>query len=201
MLDTIHLRRDSVIIFGLDWAIIKLQDYLDQKYKRLIEVGTYLFYIITITLLRRLANFISIIVYRFEWTGYSLIWIFWAFYQMNSRVVWFRKVYGSTRSAHVKTCVYLIMCLLDQSSKCVDQKDGANSEAVVWRCNFIKKECLAQVFSCKFCKIFKKTFFCRTPLVAASAILHIRENFFNILQTRKVIMVNQALQLRKGMAK
>ena len=66
MLDTIHLRRDSVIIFGLDWAIIKLQDYLDQKYKRLIEVGTYLFYIITITLLRRLANFISIIVYRFE---------------------------------------------------------------------------------------------------------------------------------------
>ena len=54
MLDTIHLRRDSVIIFGLDWAIVKLQSYLDKKYKRLIEVGTYLFYIITITLLRDL---------------------------------------------------------------------------------------------------------------------------------------------------
>ena len=54
MLDTIHLRRDSVIIFGLDWAIVKLQGYLDKKYKRLIEVGTYLFYIITITLLRDL---------------------------------------------------------------------------------------------------------------------------------------------------
>ena len=91
--------------------------------------------------------------------------------------------------------------LLDQSSKCVDQKDRANSVAVVPRCNFIEKECLAQVFSCKFCEIFKKTFFCRTPLVAAYAILHIRENFFNILQTRKVIMVNQALQLWKGMAK
>ena len=93
------------------------------------------------------------------------------------------------------------MCLLDQSSKCVDQKDGANSEAVVQRCNFIEKESLVQVFSFKFCEIFKSTFFCRTPLVAASAILHIRENFFNILQTQKVIMVNQALQLRKGKIK
>ena len=26
-------------------------------------------------------------------------------------------------------------------------------------CNFIKKETLAQVFSCKFCEIFKNTFF------------------------------------------
>ena len=26
-------------------------------------------------------------------------------------------------------------------------------------CNFIKKETLAQVFSCEFCDIFKKTFF------------------------------------------
>ena len=35
-------------------------------------------------------------------------------------------------------------------------------------CNFIKKETLAQVFSCKFCKISKSYFSCRTPLVAAS---------------------------------
>ena len=34
-------------------------------------------------------------------------------------------------------------------------------------CNFIKKETLAQVFSCKFCEISKNTFFYRTPLVAA----------------------------------
>ena len=29
--------------------------------------------------------------------------------------------------------------------------------------NFIKKETLAQVFSCEFCNIFKNTFFHRTP--------------------------------------
>ena len=39
-------------------------------------------------------------------------------------------------------------------------------------CNFIKKETLAQVFSCKFCEISKKTFFYRTPLVAASDMCH-----------------------------
>ena len=35
-------------------------------------------------------------------------------------------------------------------------------------CNFIKKDTLAQVFSCEFCEISKNTFFYRTPLVAAS---------------------------------
>ena len=35
-------------------------------------------------------------------------------------------------------------------------------------CNFIKKEALAQVFSCEFCEISKNTFFYRTPLVVAS---------------------------------
>ena len=35
-------------------------------------------------------------------------------------------------------------------------------------CNFIKNETLAQVFSCKFCKISKNTFSYRTLLVAAS---------------------------------
>ena len=37
-------------------------------------------------------------------------------------------------------------------------------------CNFIKKETLAQVFSCEFCEISKNNFLHRTPLVAASAI-------------------------------
>ena len=36
--------------------------------------------------------------------------------------------------------------------------------------NFIKKETLAQVFSCEFCEISKNTFFYRTSLVAASAL-------------------------------
>ena len=35
-------------------------------------------------------------------------------------------------------------------------------------CNFIKKETLAQVFSCEFCEISKNTFLHRTPLVAGS---------------------------------
>ena len=35
-------------------------------------------------------------------------------------------------------------------------------------CNFIKKETLAQVFSCEFYEISKNTFFYRTPLVATS---------------------------------
>ena len=35
-------------------------------------------------------------------------------------------------------------------------------------CNFTKKEPLAQVFSCEFCKISKNTFFYRIPPVAAS---------------------------------
>ena len=34
--------------------------------------------------------------------------------------------------------------------------------------NFIKKETLAQVFSCEFCEISKNTFSFRTPPVAAS---------------------------------
>ena len=35
-------------------------------------------------------------------------------------------------------------------------------------CNFIKKETLAPVFSCEFCKVSKNTFSYRTPPVAAS---------------------------------
>ena len=35
-------------------------------------------------------------------------------------------------------------------------------------CNFIKKETLAQVFSCEFCEISKNTFYYKTSLVAAS---------------------------------
>ena len=38
-------------------------------------------------------------------------------------------------------------------------------------CNVIKKETLAQVFSCEFCEISKNTIFYRRPLVAAFAVL------------------------------
>ena len=35
-------------------------------------------------------------------------------------------------------------------------------------CNFIKKDTVAQVFSCEFCENSKTNFFHRTSLVAAS---------------------------------
>ena len=38
-------------------------------------------------------------------------------------------------------------------------------------CNFVKKETLAQVFSCEFRETSKNTVFHRTPLVAASGML------------------------------
>ena len=38
-------------------------------------------------------------------------------------------------------------------------------------CNFVKKETLAQVFSCAFCEIYRNTFYYRTLLVAASGVL------------------------------
>ena len=40
--------------------------------------------------------------------------------------------------------------------------------------NFIKKETLAEVFSCKFCEISKDTFSYRTPLVAASGQIEVK---------------------------
>ena len=44
-------------------------------------------------------------------------------------------------------------------------------------CNFIKKETLAQVFSCDFCEISKNTFSYRTPLVVASVLICARVSF------------------------
>ena len=43
------------------------------------------------------------------------------------------------------------------------------NKVTVYACNFIKKETLAQVFSCKFSEMSKKKFSYRTPPVAASA--------------------------------
>ena len=37
----------------------------------------------------------------------------------------------------------------------------------------LKKETLAQVFSYDFCEISKNTFYCKTPLAAASTMLNI----------------------------
>ena len=49
-------------------------------------------------------------------------------------------------------------------------------------CNFIKKETLAQVFSCEFCKISNNTFSYRTPPVAVSTKLRICNSIFIALR-------------------
>ena len=54
--------------------------------------------------------------------------------------------------------VFLEILENSQENTCTWDKD----------CNFIKKESLVQLFSCEFGKIYKNTFFYRTPLVAAS---------------------------------
>ena len=45
-------------------------------------------------------------------------------------------------------------------------------------CNFIKKETLAQVFFCEFCKISKNTFSYRTPPVFASDFSILARNMY-----------------------
>ena len=57
----------------------------------------------------------------------------------------------------------------------ISQNSQENTCARISACNFLKKETLAQVSSCEFCKIFKNTFYYRTPLVAASGGLYLIE--------------------------
>ena len=66
-----------------------------------------------------------------------------------------------------------------------------------YACNFIKKETLAQVFSCEICEISKNIFFHRTPLVAVSANLPKGGNFwyFFILLD---LLLSQILLWRNG---
>ena len=54
-------------------------------------------------------------------------------------------------------------------------------------CNFIKKETMAQVFSCECCEIFKNTFLYRTPPVATSILNNAKSM---ILSTSEIIPEN-----------
>ena len=56
--------------------------------------------------------------------------------------------------------------------------------------NLIKKETLAQVFSCEFCEISKNTSLHRTPLVAAS---DYSKNIFKIVNKKLFYIVNKEL--------
>ena len=49
-------------------------------------------------------------------------------------------------------------------------KTSSTEEPRPKSCNFIKKEALAQVFSCKFCEISKNTFFTEQLWMTASLV-------------------------------
>ena len=55
--------------------------------------------------------------------------------------------------------------------------------------NFIKKETLAQVFSCEFCKIFKNIFSYRTPLVAASVCVRLWLSKFLFFKSQMIYFI------------
>ena len=63
-------------------------------------------------------------------------------------------------------CLYNRECLYSENTKSYQKELPRGVQA----CNFIKRETLAQVFSHKFCQIFKNTFSERTPLVGATVL-------------------------------
>ena len=75
---------------------------------------------------------------------------------------------------------YIICGLVVQTPEAV-----VKSCSVKKACNFIKKETLAQVLSCEFCKISKNNFFYRTPLVAASETFLLSVKMWSIIISRK----------------
>ena len=64
--------------------------------------------------------------------------------------------------------VFLKILQNSKENNCARTSFLIKLQAEAW--NFIKKETLAQMFSCEFCEISKKTFSYRTPPVAASRI-------------------------------
>ena len=62
--------------------------------------------------------------------------------------------------------VFLEISQNSQENNCAKVSFLINLQASA--CNFIKKETLAEVFSCEFCEISKSTFFYKTPPVAAA---------------------------------
>ena len=60
------------------------------------------------------------------------------------------------------------MLILMRTQTCCSFNTLSFNEVQITTLNFIKKESLAQMFSCEFCEISNDTFFYRTPTVAAS---------------------------------
>ena len=82
---------------------------------------------------------------------------------------------------------------------------GVLCKKVFLECNFIKKETLAQVFSCEFCEISKNTFFTEhvwatasIKSVCMSVMLHIYRNLFqNLRSTLKPFSFYTGLSLER----
>ena len=89
----------------------------------------------------------------------------------NGRYIFFLK---STEAVAQRCSVKKLFIEISQNSyqnTCVRVSFFVKLQASI--CNFIKKETLAQVFPCEFCKIFKNTLSYRTPPVAASVEIYV----------------------------
>ena len=62
-----------------------------------------------------------------------------------------------------------------------------NKVAGLQACNFIKKETLAQVLSCEFCEIFKKTFFTEHLWTTASIVIWIFTGICIVIVSTKFV--------------
>ena len=76
-----------------------------------------------------------------------------------------KRIEEVTRRCSIKK-VFLEISQNSQENNCAKVSFLINLQASA--CNFIKKETLAEVFSCEFCEISKSTFFYKTPPVAAA---------------------------------
>ena len=79
-------------------------------------------------------------------------------------LIFFEKKEGVSRKCPVKK-IFLKIWQNSKENTCARMSFLIKLQAPA--CSVIKKETLVQVFFCKFYKIFKNTFFYRTPLVAA----------------------------------
>ena len=87
------------------------------------------------------------------------------------------------------TCA-IYTCRVSTLSRCSHQRRSI--ERRTHSCNFIKKETVAQVFSCEFCEIFKNTFFKKHLWMIASIVCNIQiRNFFCGTQVTKLTTFNQ----------
>ena len=83
--------------------------------------------------------------------SYTILWLEYEFTFVASPRKFFVKVWRASES---------VVQLTEVQKRFLCTSHPRVIGVFLWHC--------AQVFSCEFCEIFKNTFFCRTPLVAAS---------------------------------